>query len=311
MTRIDSASVFTVPSRLDANPTVPGYTQTYGPINAANNDPGYMTYKLLTKNDPVACSKICDQTSGCVAFNTWRGVVNGDPRTYTCSLYRNYIDASTAKNFGDDVNKVKVTYSRGYVKSAVAAVQQCQINNGMQGFDWQYYSRPYANPPIVCEYDDDIPSLSGLPLKASSTAKGQDLALNSGRGDTFQPYGSTASVDSDYFSMVYTTYFAAPADGTYTLALTNGDDVVRAWSGDVAKSGWQSTAAEMTTRCNSMKGDKTVTMKKGDYLPIRVVATNGYRPGSFTYTIKDSAGNTMDKAQFVRGSCDGSVAPFA
>lgn len=82
-----------------------------------------MGYRFLTQYDPAACAKVCDSTQGCASFNIWRGVVNGDPRTYTCSMYGSFVDQSTAVNTGDDVNKVKVTYSRGYQSNAAVAAK--------------------------------------------------------------------------------------------------------------------------------------------------------------------------------------------
>ncbi|CAO1631766.1 unnamed protein product [Sympodiomycopsis kandeliae] len=121
VTYIAKSSAFANPYPLQNVATPSGYTLSYGPTNGANNDPTYMTYKFLTQYDPAACAKICDSTKGCSSFNIWRGVVNGDPRTYTCSLYSGFVDASTAVNTGDAVNKVVVTYSRGYVSTAAKA----------------------------------------------------------------------------------------------------------------------------------------------------------------------------------------------
>lgn len=120
MTYIAGSSAFANPYPLENAATPAGYSLVYGPTNAANNDASYMTFSFLTQYDPAACAKLCDTTKDCVSFNLWRGVVNGDPRTYTCSLYRGFIDESTAVNTGDDVNKVKVTYSRGYKNTAAS-----------------------------------------------------------------------------------------------------------------------------------------------------------------------------------------------
>lgn len=120
MTSIAQSSVFFTTYPLDNVATPSGYELTYGPTNGANNAPGYLGFNFLTQYDPSACAKLCNDKQDCVSFNIWRGVVNGDPRTYTCSMYSTVVDQSTAVNYGDDVNKVKVTYSRGY-KSLTAA----------------------------------------------------------------------------------------------------------------------------------------------------------------------------------------------
>ncbi|TFK67817.1 hypothetical protein BDN72DRAFT_770244, partial [Pluteus cervinus] len=102
-----------------AEPSVPdGYTFVFGPTNGANNAPGYMGFAFLDKYDVQACANLCnargaDPTSGvCQYFNIWRAVVNGDPTTYTCSMYYIPSDASTATNNGQ--GNLQVTYSRGY-----------------------------------------------------------------------------------------------------------------------------------------------------------------------------------------------------
>ncbi|CAO1625000.1 unnamed protein product [Sympodiomycopsis kandeliae] len=120
VTSIAKSSAFANPFPLENAATPAGYSLVYGPSDGANNDASYMTYSFLTQYDPAACSKLCDSTKGCVSFNLWRGVVNGDPRTYTCSLYSGFIDETTAVNTGDAANKVKVTYSRGYKNVAAA-----------------------------------------------------------------------------------------------------------------------------------------------------------------------------------------------
>lgn len=313
LTRIDSASVFSVPSRMDPNPNVAGYTQVYGPISASNNAPGYMTYKFLSANDPVACSKICTSTQGCVAFNTWRGVVKGDPTTYTCSLYSQGIDQSTAVNTGDQVNKVVVTYSRGYVNSAYLAkqqqIQQCVANNAMQGFNYAYYPRTDL-PTDACNFQSDISGLSGSP-SYTSTAVGQDLNAASS-GDTFQPYGSSQTLSSNDFSMMHTFFFQAPADDTYTFNLPNSDDIGRTWYGDAAKSGWTTATPAQTSRwCQPDGAAYTATMKKGDLLPIRLLWTEAGVPGHVKFGVSNSQGNDLGHNNFVTGSCDGTVTSSA
>jgi hypothetical protein len=101
-----------------------GYKLDYGPICAANNAPGYMGYHFLPKYDPKLCAKYCDEAfpdakgGPCKYFNIWEGEIDKgkkDP-TYTCSLYYKKLDKWSATNYGDGVNKVKVTNSRGYYK---------------------------------------------------------------------------------------------------------------------------------------------------------------------------------------------------
>ncbi|TFK20799.1 hypothetical protein FA15DRAFT_759121 [Coprinopsis marcescibilis] len=100
-------------------PEVPeGYEYVFGPIDAANNANGYMGYTFLETYDVDVCATECNQRGAdpvggiCKYFNIWRAVVDGIPTTYTCAMYFEATDASTAVNAGQ--GNLKVTYSRGY-----------------------------------------------------------------------------------------------------------------------------------------------------------------------------------------------------
>ncbi|KAH6904684.1 hypothetical protein BKA70DRAFT_528375 [Coprinopsis sp. MPI-PUGE-AT-0042] len=106
-------------SKTLADPATPeGYELVFGPTNGANNAPGYMGFAFLDKYDVDACAAECNkrgadgQGGACQYFNIWRAVVNGNPTTYTCSMYYLVSDESTAVNYGQ--GDLKVTYSRGY-----------------------------------------------------------------------------------------------------------------------------------------------------------------------------------------------------
>ncbi|EAU87109.1 hypothetical protein CC1G_05798 [Coprinopsis cinerea okayama7 len=95
-----------------------GYELVFGPTNGANNAPGYMGFAFLDKYDVGACARECNQRGAdgnggaCQYFNIWRAVVNGNPTTYTCSMYYIPSDESTAVNYGQ--GDLQVTFSRGY-----------------------------------------------------------------------------------------------------------------------------------------------------------------------------------------------------
>ncbi|KAF8650694.1 hypothetical protein AX16_005068 [Volvariella volvacea WC 439] len=115
------------------DPPVPeGYELTFGPEDGANNSPGYMGFAFLDKYDVQACANLCNtrgadgQGGACQYFNIWRAVVNGNPTTYTCSMYFVPSDSSTATNFGQ--GDLKVTFSRGYRRQSALA------DGGFEGF---------------------------------------------------------------------------------------------------------------------------------------------------------------------------------
>ncbi|CAK5283109.1 unnamed protein product [Mycena citricolor] len=106
-------------SRAAMEPSVPaGYELVFGPISAANNAPAYMGFAFLDRYDPSACAQMCNQRQAddkggaCKFFNIWRAMVNDTPKTYTCSMYYEPTNASTATNTGQ--GDLKVTLSRGY-----------------------------------------------------------------------------------------------------------------------------------------------------------------------------------------------------
>ncbi|PPR02255.1 hypothetical protein CVT26_011723 [Gymnopilus dilepis] len=101
-------------------PTPDGYELVFGPTNGANNAPGYMGFAFLDRYDVEACAEQCNQRGAdsqggaCQFFNIWRAVVNGNPTTYTCSMYFLVADESTAVNTGQ--GDLQVTFSRGYAR---------------------------------------------------------------------------------------------------------------------------------------------------------------------------------------------------
>jgi hypothetical protein len=131
------------------SPAVPeGYELVFGPNDGANNAPGYMGFVFLERYDVAACAQECNKRGAdpvggaCVYFNIWRAVVNGNPTTYTCSMYFVPTDASTATNTGQ--GDLKVTYSRGYKRKNYI------IDGGFEGFtcpnnDEFCYATSYAN----------------------------------------------------------------------------------------------------------------------------------------------------------------------
>ncbi|KDR79902.1 hypothetical protein GALMADRAFT_19281, partial [Galerina marginata CBS 339.88] len=82
------------------------FSETFGPVNGANNANGYMGFQTLATYDINACAQACntrpfDATSGpCIFFNIWQSVVNGTASAVVCSMYNTLTDLSTATNTG-------------------------------------------------------------------------------------------------------------------------------------------------------------------------------------------------------------------
>lgn len=101
------------------NPATPtDWTLVYGPVDAANNAPGFMGLQYLDTYDVQACTDACtarapDSEGGpCEFVNIWRAVNAGVVGSTTCSFYFTPTDGTTATNAGQ--NDLAVTFSRGY-----------------------------------------------------------------------------------------------------------------------------------------------------------------------------------------------------
>ncbi|CAO1633477.1 unnamed protein product [Sympodiomycopsis kandeliae] len=315
LNHIEKSSVFATTDPLDNVATPAGYELTYGPVNAANNDPTYMTYKFLTQYDPTACGKICSSTPGCVSFNIWRGVVAGDPRTYTCSLYRGVVTQDTAKNTGDAVNKVVVTYSRGYKNTAAAnALAQCQSSGAAQGVAWSYIPKSDAETYQCGTNGGDVPAPGSASTANGLTTNGHLSATGNQFNDpSFNPYDGPTSVSTHNFVLTNKFYFKAPQTGKYTFTVSAADDVVRAWFGNKAKSGWTAANSDLLATCASAQQSTQsfqLTLNAGSYTPARVAWLQGNGPYGFDFVVTDASGNTVDNSNFVQYACDQTVSAF-
>ncbi|THV02255.1 hypothetical protein K435DRAFT_792764 [Dendrothele bispora CBS 962.96] len=112
-------------------PAVPqGYSKMFGPSNGANNADGYMGFVFLDRYDVQACANLCDARDPdphggrCKFFNIWRAEIDQKPTTYTCSMYTEITDESTAVNSGQ--GSLLVTNSRGYALTK-ALPQSCNL----------------------------------------------------------------------------------------------------------------------------------------------------------------------------------------
>ncbi|TFK66960.1 hypothetical protein BDN72DRAFT_771355, partial [Pluteus cervinus] len=146
-TFIQNSSGFSSTSLVD--PAAPdGYEPVFGPSDGANNAPGYMGFALLDKYDVQACANLCSTRGpdpiggGCKYFNIWRALVDGLPTTYTCSMYFDVADPSTANNFGQ--GSLEVTFSRGYQKASPPATATATATSALSTGS----VLPLPSPPV-------------------------------------------------------------------------------------------------------------------------------------------------------------------
>ncbi|KAF9522768.1 hypothetical protein CPB83DRAFT_863941 [Crepidotus variabilis] len=200
LTYIQQSSGWSAKSLVE--PTAPdGYELTYGPTGGANNSPGYMGFAFLDRYDVDACAQECNKRGAdgnggaCQYFNIWRAVVNGDPTTYSCSMYFVVSDESTAVNYGQ--GDLKVTFARGYQRKNYV------VDGGFEGLpcsDFCYkdsYSNWVGTSPVGGNLDASIfhyqpyahagngvgllGSASGLDTLSGTLSPAQPLQTQSGK----------------------------------------------------------------------------------------------------------------------------------
>lgn len=123
---------------------------------------------------------------------------------------------------------------------------------------------------------------------------------------SFTPCGAKQPLSAKSFTMLYTFYFYAPAKGDYQFLLDNADDVARGWVGENAKTTWQNSTADITSRCASTQRVYGVyrPLERGSYTPVRLAWTQGAGAGKFNFRVLDSQGNDLTSSNVVRDSCD-------
>ncbi|KIM37622.1 hypothetical protein M413DRAFT_20272 [Hebeloma cylindrosporum] len=210
-----------------------GYELVFGPTNGANNAPGYMGFAFLDRYDVDACAQQCntrgaDGNGGaCQYFNIWRAVVNGNPTTYTCSMYFIVADASTAVNTGQ--GSLQVTFSRGYKRKNFA------IDGGFEGFnhcDDFCFESSYGNwigtSPAGGLFDATIfffqpYAHSGNAVALLGSANGNDALAG-----TLTPAAPLATVAGKHYTI---SFFHASAFSGPTLEAGAFVDVL--WNGNI------------------------------------------------------------------------------
>ncbi|KAI0842970.1 GLEYA domain-containing protein [Hypoxylon sp. FL0890] len=185
-----------------------------------------------------------------------------------------------------------------------------------QGFDWAYYSNPIFNsgegyPGFRADvyktrqpiYSDVTPWIGG------------HLGYSAANPDTNTFYGSSVELNSTYFALNHHAYLYACESGTWQFDITNVDDVVFAWVGDVAYSGWTDGNADAkavwTFLGDTHYGSASFRqdLDGGRFYPMRFVFADGQWGGSFNLTITSPSGiivhqSGRDSDWIVRFSCD-------
>ncbi|KAF3055547.1 hypothetical protein GL218_07220 [Daldinia childiae] len=190
-------------------------------------------------------------------------------------------------------------------------------NCSNQGWDWSYYSNPLRNngenyPGFRADvYKTRIPIYSDV-----TPWIGGHLGYTNANPDTTTFYGSPVELNSTYFALNHQAYLYACEGGTWQFDITDVDDVVFAWIGETAVSGWTDENADAKAVWSFARNDNrhgSASVRKdleGDrFYPLRFVFANGQRYGLFNLTITSPSGiivyqSGRDSDWIVRYSCD-------
>ncbi|PNS16375.1 hypothetical protein CAC42_109 [Sphaceloma murrayae] len=184
--------------------TPSGWVRTFNNLNGSVSASSYMGLWTLKAYDPSQCAAICNNNTGCTAFNIF---IERDPSlnpckndstaytpwgywcplpssitNYKCTLWGSNIDASVATNMGGwrgDFNVV-ITGSNGYDKTNITAPVTVPVydapkncsNSGINGGSYWMGSKFFAgafNPQLCAAYAN----ATSMTNQAAAVAAGQ------------------------------------------------------------------------------------------------------------------------------------------
>ncbi|KAL2314283.1 putative cell agglutination protein pfl4 [Schizosaccharomyces pombe] len=126
--------------------------------------------------------------------------------------------------------------------------------------------------------------------------------------------GSTSSACK---VIVYQFFFRVPVTDTFSLDVTNVDDVFYGWFGDKAISGWSNTNYDTYAYWHATNGQTGIasfsmgSLTADTYVPVRFVVANGAGKGGFDFSFVDSEGNSYNPTSYAyTATCTESFLPF-
>ncbi|KAI0491213.1 hypothetical protein F4859DRAFT_38183 [Xylaria cf. heliscus] len=185
-----------------------------------------------------------------------------------------------------------------------------------EGWDWAYYPNPLTNsgenyPGFRADaFKTQTPTYTG-----TTPFIGGVSALGAGDGKI---YNSTTALGSTYFALNQHAYLWACEGGAWQFDVTGVDDLVLAWVGDDAYTGWtddnaasRAVWAFQTTGSHSGSASFTADLEGGAFVPLRFFFANGQGGGAFRLTITSpsgiivhQSGRATNNDWIVRHSCE-------
>ncbi|KAI1401094.1 GLEYA domain-containing protein [Hypoxylon fuscum] len=187
-----------------------------------------------------------------------------------------------------------------------------------EGWDWAYYSNPLHNDgKNYPGFRADIYKTRDPVYSDATPWIGGHLGYTEANPDTTTFYGSSTQLNSTYFVLNHHAYLYACESGSWQFDITYVDDVVFAWVGDAAYSGWTDANANAKAVWTFVgepgthwgTASFTQELDGGRFYPMRLVFGNGQWGGQFNLTITSPSGVIVhqsggDSDWFVRFSCD-------
>ncbi|KAK5627241.1 hypothetical protein RRF57_002956 [Xylaria bambusicola] len=160
------------------------------------------------------------------------------------------------------------------------------------GWDWAYY------PNRLTNNGENYPGFRADVFKTRApTYTGETPVI--GRASAFGTtiYNSSATLDSTYFVLNQHAYLWACEAGIWQFDITGVDDLVLAWVGDLAYSGWTDENASgravwgfQGTGSHAGSASFTAELAGSSFVPVRFLFANAQGGGAFKVTITSPSG---------------------
>ncbi|KAI2633757.1 GLEYA domain-containing protein [Hypomontagnella submonticulosa] len=180
-----------------------------------------------------------------------------------------------------------------------------------QGWDWAYYSNPLHND------GENYPGFRADVFKTrepSYTDVAPWIGGRLGNADISTIYDSSVALNTTYFALNQHGYLYACEGGTWQFDITFVDDVLFAWVGETAFSGWTDANADAkavwTYQGDSHYGTASFRrdLEGKKFHPLRFVFGDGQWGGAFNLTITSPSGIIVHQSgrdtDWIVRSCD-------
>ncbi|KAI1345306.1 hypothetical protein F5Y01DRAFT_300857 [Xylaria sp. FL0043] len=182
------------------------------------------------------------------------------------------------------------------------------------GWDWAYYPNQLTNSgENYPGFRDDVFKTQTSTYTNVTSVIGQASAFGTAI------YNSSATLDSSYFVLNQHAYLWACEKGTWQFDISGVDDLVLAWVGDLAYSGWTDHNANgravwtfQGTGSRTGSASFTADLDRSAFVPVRFLFANAQGGGAFKVTIISPSGiivhqtgRVTNNDWMVRYSCSG------